>query len=122
MTRFLDGTLDFLGIPRVLEAAVDALRRGRRRDGPDVDELVALDAEVRAALATGPVGGAGVTGALQSIVTIVLFFAILGGLVVIHELGHFVTARLARVRVLEFGIGFPPRARSCRPRARRSTR
>ena len=32
---------------------------------------------------------------------------------VIHELGHFVTARLAGVRVLEFGIGFPPRARSC---------
>ena len=29
----------------------------------------------------------------------------------IHELGHFVTARWAKVRVLEFGIGFPPRAK-----------
>lgn len=48
---------------------------------------------------------------LQSAITIVLFFAILGGLVLVHELGHFVTARLAGVRVLEFGIGFPPRAR-----------
>ena len=36
---------------------------------------------------------------------------ILGALVLIHELGHFVTARWAKVRVLEFGIGFPPRAK-----------
>src|SRR5688500_9706337 len=54
------------------------------------------------------------TGFLQSIVTIVLFLAILGILVVIHELGHFVTARLANVRVLEFGVGFPPRAKVLR--------
>ena len=38
----------------------------------------------------------------------------LGVLVVIHELGHFVTARLAGVRVLEFGLGFPPRAQVLR--------
>src|SRR5688572_24754349 len=54
------------------------------------------------------------TGFFQSIITIVLFLAILGILVVIHELGHFVTARLANVRVLEFGIGFPPRAKVLR--------
>ena len=52
-----------------------------------------------------------VTGFAQSIITIILFILILGGLVIIHELGHFVTARLGRVRVLEFGIGFPPRAK-----------
>ncbi|MCJ7712741.1 MAG: site-2 protease family protein, partial [Chloroflexi bacterium] len=45
-------------------------------------------------------------------VSILLFILVLGGLVLVHELGHFVTARLARVRVLEFGIGFPPRAKS----------
>lgn len=50
----------------------------------------------------------------QSAITIVLFVLILGVLVVIHELGHFVTARLANVRVLEFGIGFPPRAKVLR--------
>ena len=54
------------------------------------------------------------TGFVQSLITIVLFVLILGALVVIHELGHFVTARLAGVRVLEFGIGFPPRARVLR--------
>ena len=52
--------------------------------------------------------------AFQSAITVVLFLFILGALVVIHELGHFITARLAGVRVLEFGIGFPPRARVLR--------
>ncbi len=54
------------------------------------------------------------TGFFQSIITIVLFILILGVLVVIHELGHFFAARLARVRVLEFGVGFPPRAKVLR--------
>jgi regulator of sigma E protease len=56
------------------------------------------------------------SGFVQSIITIVLFVLILGALVIIHELGHFVTARLANVRVLEFGVGFPPRAKVLRNR------
>jgi len=55
-----------------------------------------------------------VTGFAQSIITILLFIFILGALVVIHELGHFITARLSNVRVLEFGVGFPPRAKVLR--------
>ncbi|HXI81138.1 MAG TPA: M50 family metallopeptidase [Verrucomicrobiae bacterium] len=51
---------------------------------------------------------------IHLVVTIVLFFGILGGLVLVHELGHFITARLAGIRVLEFGIGFPPRAKVLR--------
>ena len=43
------------------------------------------------------------------ILTILLFVAVLGFLVVMHELGHFTVAKLAKVRVLEFGIGLPPR-------------
>jgi regulator of sigma E protease len=54
------------------------------------------------------------TGFVQSLITIALFILILGALVVIHEIGHFVTARLANVRVLEFGVGFPPRAKVLR--------
>ncbi len=50
----------------------------------------------------------------DSIVTILLFIIVLGGLVLFHELGHFVFARLAGVRVLEFGVGFPPRAKILR--------
>ncbi len=47
----------------------------------------------------------------HNLITIVIFFVILTAIVVIHEAGHFATARLARIRVHEFGIGFPPRAR-----------
>ena len=53
-------------------------------------------------------------GLFRTAVTIVLFLLILGGLVLIHEFGHFLTARLAGVRVLEFGVGFPPRAKVLR--------
>ncbi len=49
--------------------------------------------------------------AVQSVITIGIFLLILGVVVIIHELGHFVTARLANIRVHEFGIGFPPRAK-----------
>ena len=48
---------------------------------------------------------------IQSVITVVIFLGMLGILVVIHELGHFITARLANIRVHEFGIGFPPRAK-----------
>ena len=43
------------------------------------------------------------------IITIILFIAVLGFLVTMHELCHFTVAKLAKVRVLEFGIGLPPR-------------
>jgi 1-deoxy-D-xylulose-5-phosphate reductoisomerase len=53
VARFLDGSLDFPGIPRLLETAV--ARFGTPGGGdPELDELVALDAEVRASLASVP--------------------------------------------------------------------
>src|SRR5579859_2219230 len=45
----------------------------------------------------------------QTIQNIVVFIVLLGGLVTVHELGHFILAKRAGVRVEEFGIGFPPR-------------
>ena len=54
VARFLDGTLDFNGIPRLLESAV-ARFGGNGEPEPDVEALVALDSEVRAAFASGPV-------------------------------------------------------------------
>jgi regulator of sigma E protease len=53
---------------------------------------------------------------IQGAITILLFVFILCSLVVIHELGHFVLARLFGIRVHEFGIGFPPRAKVLRDR------
>ena len=41
--------------------------------------------------------------------TIALFIAVLFFLILVHELGHFLTAKWARMRVDEFAIGFPPR-------------
>ena len=40
---------------------------------------------------------------------VVVFIALLIVLVLTHELGHFAAARLCKVKVEEFGIGFPPR-------------
>jgi regulator of sigma E protease len=53
-------------------------------------------------------------GVVYALVAIILFVVVLGGVVLIHEIGHYLTARLFDVRVLEFGIGFPPRARVLR--------
>lgn len=41
--------------------------------------------------------------------SIVLFVVILALLIFVHELGHFLVAKRAGIRVDEFGIGFPPR-------------
>jgi 1-deoxy-D-xylulose-5-phosphate reductoisomerase len=56
VARFLDGTLDFPAIPRLLEAAV-ARFGGAGPAAPDVDALVELDREVHATYASGRVGG-----------------------------------------------------------------
>jgi regulator of sigma E protease len=42
--------------------------------------------------------------------SVIPFVSILVFLVVVHELGHFFTAKAAGVKVLEAGIGYPPRA------------
>src|SRR6185436_13649347 len=43
------------------------------------------------------------------LLTILVFIVILGLLVFVHELGHFIMAKRAGMRVDEFGFGFPPR-------------
>jgi regulator of sigma E protease len=42
-------------------------------------------------------------------VTIIIFILILSVLVLIHEAGHFVSAKLFGIKVEEFGFGLPPR-------------
>ncbi len=41
--------------------------------------------------------------------TLIAFIVVLGPLILVHELGHFVAAKLSNVRVEEFGLGWPPR-------------
>lgn len=50
-------------------------------------------------------------GLLGGLLTLIIFLAMLALLVLVHELGHFWTARRLGIAVEEFGIGFPPRAR-----------
>ena len=46
VARFLDGSLDFNGIPKLLGAAVDRFGAGEPAE-PSLDQLIALDLEVR---------------------------------------------------------------------------
>lgn len=42
--------------------------------------------------------------------SILIFVLVLVALIVVHEFGHFVVAKLSGMRVDEFGIGYPPKA------------
>lgn len=44
-----------------------------------------------------------------TLTTILAFVIVLGVLVSVHEVGHFSMAKLFKVRVFEFALGFPPR-------------
>lgn len=47
--------------------------------------------------------------------TLLAVVVVLGVSVLVHELGHFLIARLMKVDVEEFGIGFPPKLFSIKP-------
>lgn len=46
------------------------------------------------------------------LVSAIAFVVLLTGLVLIHEWGHYITAKLSGVTVEEFGFGLPPRAKT----------
>lgn len=43
------------------------------------------------------------------LIDLIVFLIVLGIVVFVHELGHFVAAKTSGVKVEEFGLGFPPR-------------
>ena len=45
----------------------------------------------------------------EFIVSVLAFVVLLGGMVVVHEFGHFIVAKLCKVRVEAFSFGFGPR-------------
>lgn len=53
--------------------------------------------------------------------TVLIFIAVLAILVFVHELGHFSVAKWFGMRVDEFGLGFPPRATSYKPKNSETT-
>ena len=48
-------------------------------------------------------------GLEQHMITFLIFIAVLGVLVLVHEWGHFIVARRSGMKVDEFGFGFPPK-------------
>ncbi len=42
--------------------------------------------------------------------SVLIFILVIVALIVVHEFGHFVVAKLSGMRVDEFGLGYPPRA------------
>lgn len=42
--------------------------------------------------------------------SILIFICVIVALIVVHEFGHFIVAKLSGMRVDEFGLGYPPRA------------
>ena len=47
-----------------------------------------------------------------SILSAVIFVVVFAGVILTHEFGHFIAARLLKVEVEEFGIGLPPRIKT----------
>jgi len=45
------------------------------------------------------------------VIQLIIFFLILSVLVLVHEFGHYISARIFGIKVEEFGFGLPPRAR-----------
>lgn len=46
------------------------------------------------------------------LITILAFVVVAGVVIILHEFGHFIAARLTGMRVKKFSIGFPPKAYS----------
>ncbi len=44
---------------------------------------------------------------VSGFVTLIIFIFALGGMIFVHELGHFIAARWAKIEVEEFGFGLP---------------
>ena len=46
---------------------------------------------------------------MHFITSILTLSVIITPLIILHEFAHFLTAKLFKVKIMEFGIGFPPR-------------
>jgi regulator of sigma E protease len=46
---------------------------------------------------------------MDALLPIIPFVIAIAALIIVHELGHFLAAKISRIKVEEFGIGFPPR-------------
>ena len=96
----------------VAASGADGRRDAVEADGPGVDghNGAAGNDRIRLVLLIGAVVSFGLIGGVSGLVVVSSFVVML----VLHELGHFVVARLAGMQVTEFFIGFGPRLWSMR--------
>ena len=96
----------------VAASGADGRRDAVEADGPGVDghNGAAGNDRIRLALLIGALVSFGLIGGVSGLVVVSSFVVML----VLHELGHFVVARLAGMQVTEFFIGFGPRLWSMR--------
>lgn len=96
----------------VAASGTDGRRDAVEADGPGVDghSGAAGNDRIRLVLLIGAVVSFGLIGGVSGLVVVSSFVVML----VLHELGHFVVARLAGMQVTEFFIGFGPRLWSMR--------
>ncbi|MYJ12984.1 MAG: PDZ domain-containing protein, partial [Acidimicrobiia bacterium] len=83
---------------------------GRRRAAPRPPWLAAASSWLRLALVLGTLAALGVFAGVPVLIVV----GALIGIVILHELGHFWTARWAGMKVSEFYVGFGPRLWSIR--------
>ena len=106
VASFLEGRLRFTEIPEVIARTMDAHHAGPA-------ERFGTSARIDA-LGPGPRGRGSCESynrhrGLLSVTTLLAFAFVLGVLVFVHELGHFLAARWNGVRVLTFSLGFGPK-------------
>ena len=114
--QFLAGRLTFPGIPRVIEAALDATDRGglalvhARRCAGDrcVGARLFLSKQSVRYHRPSSVRPPRLIRS-HSGTDVWAFLLVLGVLIFVHELGHFLVARWFGVRVLTFSLGFGPK-------------
>ena len=102
VAAFLEGRLDFLGIPALIDDVMGAYRNAPAQRHRGHSGGRPLGPWPRAGEA-----GTGCPGRSMTILTYILAFLVaIGILVAVHEYGHFWMARRMGIKVLRFSIGF----------------
>ena len=116
---FLERRIPFTGIPRTIEKSARVYPGGASRDhcggarrrpagaraGPGNASLRLAGRGPGRALSRGQ----NLTSMHEFLVSAVAFIVLVGVMVIVHESGHFVVAKLCGVRVEAFSFGFGPR-------------
>ncbi len=104
---FLDGKLGFTSIPVVIDRAMNGhavgerLNLGNRAQGRQLGAHLRPRASRRVRIDD--------LEDFSPLTTLLAFLFVLGVLIFVHELGHFLAARRHGVRVLTFSLGFGPK-------------